>query len=389
MKSDLAVVTHLTYNESDFRMFFLLDENRHPIEIIPERMKDVSLIGNIYAARVEKLLPVQQACIVRIHENESAYLRLSENPDDEITYINKMSKKAGPHIGDLLFVSIVKDPLRDKDAVCSSEISLQSAHMVLTNCAGGVHVSRKLSTKARQELTESLASGIDASKYKLVVRTNANEILISELIQEQHDLIDELEQLIKHGRIMNGPGIIKKALTPIEERALHLRSEEYNRIVSDDEEFLKFMKAQGLTVEEYTDSYPISMLYSLESAVDTVLKTRVPLKSGAELVIEGTEAMYVIDVNSRFAKSDFLSINLEACDQIAREIRLRNLSGMILIDFINVKHDEYAKILVRLQEQTKSDPVRVRVHDVTKLGIVEITREKLKMSVKQCLTGHL
>ena len=138
----------------------------------------------------------------------------------------------------------------------------------------------------------------------------------------------------------------------------------------------------------YTDEYTLTLRYSLAGLLEKTLSKRAYLKSGAYLVIEPTEAMTVIDVNSgksikgRNAEEQFLKINIEAAREIARQLRLRNISGIVMIDFINMKEEEHNRELMKvLSESVRIDPVRTTVVDMTKLGLVEITRKKVRKSL--------
>ena len=229
-----------------------------------------------------------------------------------------------------------------------------------------------------------------------------------------------MDELMESAHIAIAPQLLWKAPSPIEARTLHFRRGEVGRVVTDDPALWKVLNESNCFIvkkdkktsirddetvlEYYTDPYPLSMLYSLLSELENALKKTVWLSSGASLVIEATEAMYVIDVNSSHRKSGSaerygtngkngdpaLQANLELVPEIARQIRLRNLTGMILVDFMNMKTPEAGDLLLKmLRRETKSDPISVHVVDITGLGIVEITRKKQNPSLKQMLTGTI
>ena len=422
-----CVITKIEYDRKDYRALYIFDESRHAIEILPEQVPYCGLMENVYVGRIEKMSDYPKACFVRIDAEKSVYLPLDDSA--KIHYVDKKSNGSKPHQGDLILVKVKKDEVRSKDAVGDSEISISSYHLECYLEQGSssdclhVGVSRKLSPEERKRLTDLFASGFSSTTtyaYRLVIRSNADGIDGEVLLREAEALFVKMDKLMESAHIAIAPQLLWKAPSPIEARALHFRRGEVGRVVTDDPALWKVLNESNCFIvkkdkktsirddetvlEYYTDPYPLSMLYSLLSELENALKKTVWLSSGASLVIEATEAMYVIDVNSSHRKSGgaerygtngkngdpALQANLELVPEIARQIRLRNLTGMILVDFMNMKTPEAGDLLLKmLRRETKSDPISVHVVDITELGIVEITRKKQNPSLKQMLTGTI
>ena len=301
--------------------------------------------------------------------------------------------------GDEILVQMEKEAIREKEPVFTMNLSLAGKYSVVTNANTTKSVSSKLGKQDRERLRECTPSECE---YGIVIRTNAKELLqrddLSALETECSQLIVQMAKLLREGihrtcysQVYQAPA---SYLTELRDHT----SWEYEQIVTDDEmiyhevegfltTYMPEKKAQLTLYQDETVT--LHKLYGIETKIQELLQTKVWLNSGAYLVIEQTEAMYVIDVNSgkNIAKkptdSYILSINLEATKEIMRQIRLRNLSGIILIDFINMEETSMKEQLMQeLKKLARLDRIPTTIVDMTALGLVEITRKKTKRSLK-------
>ncbi len=230
--------------------------------------------------------------------------------------------------------------------------------------------------------------------FGVVLRTEASQAEESELLQEFTELLEQFVQLYKTARyrtcftrIHRAPSVYQEAISQV--------TEGYGEIVTDDEriyeEIKEYCQERGIPLRLYADdSYYLNQVYSLNTKLEEALSRRVWLKSGAYLIIDFTEALIAIDVNSgkysarKATEEAILQINLEAAAEIARQLRLRNLSGMILVDFINMESAKcQGQLLREMRALVKDDKVQTRVVDITPLGLMEITRKKVNATLEE------
>ncbi len=378
------VLTHLRD-----RIFFGLWENNRPAELAFYDKEPEIKLGDIVLARVKDVVPNIRAAFVQLTPSQMAFLPLEEAPE-------------GIRSGDEIAVQVTKEALKTKDPVVSSKWSLTGRFVVLVTDSQKVSVSAKIHdagwrSEVQEKLTKELSAAFSNSNTSnipmscgLIVRTEAYQASWEEIHHEAQTLLSEYKRICQAAKTRACYSILSKNESIWLARLLGMT--EPTEIVTDipsiHEECRQFIAKYGLSsrlsLRLYQDpQYSLTKLYSLETVVGDALGKHVWLKSGGYLVIEPTEAMVVIDVNtgkseSRKSKEEhILQLNLEAADEVARQLRLRNLSGMILIDFIDMRRAEHEEMLMmHLRKAVKDDPVGVTVVDMTKLGIVECTRRK-------------
>lgn len=363
---------------------------------------DHSDIGDIFVAKVMNVVGSINAAFIDYQKGKHGYL-----PICDIFAPMLLNREYDGRLkaGDELLVQLEKEAVRSKEPVFSSNLSLAGKYCVVTTGNKSKSISKKCPKSIRKELLEHIPENIE---HGIVVRTNASE-LISEshnslelLEKECQQLSEQMDILINDGihrtcysRVWQSPPSYLTALRDVRDRC-------YSQIVTDDENlyselssFLKLSSPEMLDLlTYYTDtSYPLTKLHSIETRLDELLGSKVWLKSGAYLVIEKTEAMYVIDVNSgkniskKASAKYILTINLEAAHEIMYQLRLRNLTGIILVDFINMENtDDKEKLMCELKQAAKSDPIQTVVVDMTALDLVEITRQKNHKSLAEQLS---
>ncbi len=354
-----------------------------------------SILGNVYRARVSNLSPNINAAFVDIKKGESCYLSMDDYHGEKLK------------VGDLVTVQVVRDKIKTKRYAVTTDISLQGDYAVTTLFAP-VGVSSKITDSARKKELKTLMQNLliaeqDAQFY--LAEGNVAEIerikklTLGGIIRTQAENAEDAaitREIEGQARLLYS--IMKKSEYATQYTCLYHTEVEYIKdirrmhalqdveIVTDIPEVTEAIPKIPL----YTDEYTLTLRYSLASLLEKTLSKRAYLKSGAYLVIEPTEAMTVIDVNSgksikgKNAEEQFLKINIEAAKEIARQLRLRNISGIVMIDFINMKEESHNHELMKnLAEYVRTDPVRTTVVDMTKLGLVELTRQKGKRALHE------
>lgn len=354
-----------------------------------------SILGNVYRARVSNLSPNINAAFVDIKKGESCYLSMDDYHGEKLK------------VGDLVTVQVVRDKIKTKRYAVTTDISLQGDYAVTTLFAP-VGVSSKITDSARKKELKTLMQNLliaeqDAQFY--LAEGNVAEIerikklTFGGIIRTQAEHAEDAaitREIEGQARLLYS--IMKKSEYATQYTCLYHTEVEYIKDIRrmhalQDVEIVTDIPEVTEAISEiplYTDEYTLTLRYSLASLLSKTLSKRAYLKSGAYLVIEPTEAMTVIDVNSgksikgKNAEEQFLKINIEAAKEIARQLRLRNISGIVMIDFINMKEESHNHELMKnLAEYVRTDPVRTTVVDMTKLGLVELTRQKGKRALHE------
>lgn len=360
-----------------------------------------SLVGNIYIGKVQNIVTNIQAAFVEISKGLLCYLSLSDIKSPILT--NGRTWDGKLRIGDELLVQVERDALKTKQPALTTKITLTGTYMIITNKKGEkAGISNKLSVKKKAEIREFLNQERLETEFDTVIRTNAGNLENNyEALTEEWNLLNrEMTDILKVAGYRSCFSCLKKGVSEYLKALKEIYQDEYDEIVTDDvklyEEIKLFLESTGnkTPLRLYEDTLlPLHKLYSVESRLQEALGSRIWLKSGGYLVIEPTEALTVIDVNTGkydakkgVPEETYLKINLEAAKEIACQLRLRNLSGIIVVDFINMQSAEHQKLLLQeLRNFTKKDSVKTDVIDITALGLVEITRKKINKSLKEQL----
>lgn len=400
------VVTNLTIEQERFLTMFLLDEDRNAIEIDVQSLRNQSLIGNVYIAKVINIVTNINAAFLEIKDGQKVFYSL--NDSDNIIYTKNQNGRDELCQGDEIVVQVIKDAIKTKDPIVSSNITFETEHVMLTGGKRTIGISKKITGDNRNRLKEIISEITmdDASNsYGFILRTNSADCRKEELLSEMQQLQEEYHKFLQTVIHKTCFTLVREA-RPDYLNKLRQLDAKTTRIVTDDSNI--YDKLQSYCEENmafspwlaqidlYTDVYSLDKLYNLNKKITDALSTNVWLRSGAYLVIEPTEALTVIDVNSgkNIKKSkrqdSFVQINMEAAKMIATQLRLRNISGMILVDFINMDSTEAEEeLLMALRKYTRDDPMKVQVIDMTPLGLVEITRQKKRQTLRQQVNSQL
>ncbi len=363
------------------------------VEIHPSPLKETekpqAMLGNIYIGKVQNIAANIGAAFIDIG-GINCYYDVSQAPHAIFTC------KAGNKplcIGDELLVQVSREAVKTKAPTVSSNISLTGRYAVLTSGNTRIGVSSKFPRALRDDYKEKLQD-LKSEDYGIIVRTNAREVPLDVVVQEIAQLRERFLQLRKAAASRTCYSCLYAAARPYLTDLKNVYAEGLSEIWVEDqalyEEILEYsQREQPEFVEKLqlynNPSFSLAKLYSTGTVLEHALKERVWLKHGGYLVIQPTEALTVIDVNSGKCVSkkqrtdDFLRMNLEAAREIAKQIRLRNFSGIIIVDFMNLENPEDTQHLLReFRKLLSLDPIQTTLVDVTALHLVEITRKKIR-----------
>lgn len=350
-------------------------------------------IGDIYIGRVEKVVPNINAAFIEIAPGVSCYYPLKGN--DNPIFTKKIGKKA-LCVGEELIVQVDKESIKSKQASVTSNINFKGTYTVLTTGNTSLGVSSKMG-KSRKEELQILLRPLMKETFGLIARTNASSASDDIIVEEVNALILESDELRTKAMTRTCFSLLKKNSFSYISFIEGICNQDISKITIEDSyvydqvaQFLNKNKPELLErLHQYQDaSYPLSKLYSLDNRIEEALSKKVWMKSGGFLVIEHTEALSVIDVNSgkcvtkKNPEESFLKLNLEAVKEAVRQIRLRNISGIIIIDFINMKDKEsISQVVNLLKRETARDRVSTQVIGMTSLHLMEMTRRKTHKSL--------
>lgn len=395
-KSRLLIITEKMVNDQAFYMEFLLDADRKTVFIHAEAQSHKLRLGSLYCGRIERVLTSPRAAFLNLGD-AMAYLPIRK--DMPLFYMDKQSKKdfskgEGLAQGDSLLVSIDKEAVRTKEAVLTSQFTIKSSHLIYAFGRKGLHFAKAIRKDQKREVEECFqALSPDSWDGSITLRTNAKGLPADLLLKEAGQLLDHVRELEDLAKCKAAPGLVEEAEPHYMETFLH-EADAFDYVRTDLLDVYEALKSKAEEagqpellekIDFYQDDFPLSNLYSLTRRLEDASQRMVHLKSGGNLVIEKTEACYVIDVNTAQAlKTTAFDLNSEAMETAMQQIRLRNLSGIILVDLMKMKTEEERKELVDLSKKlAEKDPVPVRIYGITALGLLEMTREKREATLRE------
>lgn len=374
-------------------------EEQKVLELRLEPADQKSILGNIYVGQVENLASNIRAAFVRFGDGKKGYLPLSEGENAIFTSGRKGGVSLRP--GDELLVQVSRDAMKGKLAALTTNLNFTGKYLVLTTGNKKIGFSAKLSREETAPARKWLTSEMEDHErgYGLIVRTNAADAPKEEFLHELEYLKKLYQKVAVTGRNRTCYSLLYEAEPFYLAAVRDIYSRDLEEIVTDIPEIYKriseylvdFMPQEQEKLRLYNDSLlPLYKLCRLETALEEIRREKIWLNSGGFLVIQQTEAFVSIDVNSgkytakKKAEETYRKINLEAAREIARQLRLRNLSGIILIDFINMENPDHRDELFHvLQKYLRRDPVKSRAVDITPLHILEMTRKKIRRPVTE------
>lgn len=392
-KLSKLILTEMNYRNTPILVAALEKEGRI-CQLNPMSLNSDSILGNIYIGKVKNIQKNIQAAFIEIENGIMCYYSMAEKASP--CFVN-VKKNNVLKIGDEMIVQVSKEGIKSKLPYVSSNLNFTGRYLVLTSERKELGFSGKLKKEEKKQIREILKDKIPEN-VGIIVRTNCRDAQEEEILHELEELMKRYEAVLQKGKSRVCFSVLEKSMPEYVQILQNLYSQDLEEIVTDKQElyecavqYLKGYKQQEKIVRYYEDKLlPLYKLYNLEKAFEQAQNERVWLKSGGFLVIQQTEAFVCIDVNTgKFtSKKDmqetFRKINLEAAKEIAWQLRLRNLSGIILIDFINMGRDEDKEELMQtLQRYLWQDSIKGTVVDMTELNIVEVTRKKVRKSLAE------
>lgn len=377
------------------------------VEMQIERHERERLVGNIYKGKVANVLPGMQAAFVDIGLNKNAFLYAGDilvdksdfvfEKEEEVEEVTKDLEKTNikdmVREGQDIMIQVLKQPGGNKGARVTTHITLPGRSLVLMPTVNHVGVSRKIENEAERERLKNLLEKMKPSSMGVIVRTAGEG-------KEEEDFAGEIkflkrlwEKIKEKSDMLTAPRLIHAEESLVFRTVRDMFTEEVSRFIINDRDYYEKVQAVSAIIApymkdriEYFDQhYNIFEYFGIETKVDRILNRKVWLKLGGYLVFDETEALTVVDVNTGKYVGEYdlqdtiLNTNIEAAHEIAKQLRLRDISGIIIIDFIDMEKEENReKVLETLRAALKSDRTKTNVLGITGLGLVEMTRKKMR-----------
>lgn len=373
-----------------------------------ERQDEQRRAGNIYRGKVENVLPGMQAAFINIGEEKNAFLYIddviakdneSDNPEENKNIQIQDLLRPGQEI----MVQMIKEPIGTKGARVATQITIPGRYLVLVPENDYVGISRRIENETERERLKSAVAKFKPPGVGLIVRTVAEDIEANELQSDYEFLINVWKKIQKKTKKGPCPALLYRDHDLLYRILRDYLSKDVHRLLIDDAE--AYSKALELVkslapelktkVQLYSEETAIFESFAVETQLEKALRKKVWLDCGAYLIFDQTEALAVVDVNTgKFTGSTSLEdtvfqTNLMAASEIARQIRLRNLGGIIVVDFIDmVSDEERAQVIAKLEEEFVHDRTKVNILGFTSLGLLEMTRKKVKQSLREILQNE-
>lgn len=378
-------------------------------EIHIEREAKRGIVGNIYKGKVSRVLPGMQAAFVDIGLDKAAFLHASDIvPHTECVNIQEQANFQVGDIGSLvrqgqdIMVQVVKDPIGTKGARLTTDITLPSRYLVFMPGSAHVGVSQRIESEEARERLKTIASDYVDELGGYIIRTAAEMVGDEELRQDADFLKRVWRKVLQRKEKYPSCSMLYEDLSLALRTVRDFVGTKLDRIWVDSrtayEEMMtfcsEFVPEFAQILEYYSADRPIFDLHDIENEIQRALQRRVDLKSGGYLIIDQTEAMTTIDINTgafvghRNLEETIFNTNIEATQAIARQLRLRNLGGIIIIDFIDMQRSEHrARVLQSLEQALLSDRAKTNISGFSQLGLVEMTRKRTQESIEHILCG--
>lgn len=367
----------------------ILDERGRLDNLYIERMLDRQRAGEIYKARVDSVLPGMNAAFMSLGDGRNGFLYLNDARDGTV--------KPGAE----MVVQVLKTARRGKGARVSPRVSLAGRYLVLVPANGDIGISKRIASDDERARLRALARQLRPEGCGLIVRTVAESCDEESLARDVAELTESWAEVQRNAKKNAAPCLLHRDIGLVERMLRDELTGQIGEIVVDAEDERDSIEAflQKLPRDErpelnfYRGNMPIFDVYGVEKGIEEILDRKIWLPSGAYLVIDQTEALTVIDVNtgkyvgSKDLQDTVLHTNFEAAEEIARQLRLRAIGGIVVIDFIDMDNQaDKNKLVECLQELFKDDRCKARVFGVTGLGLVEITRKRARLDMRQVIS---
>ncbi|OQA11245.1 MAG: Ribonuclease G [Firmicutes bacterium ADurb.Bin373] len=381
-------------------------EDKILVEIYIERSINQRLVGNIFRGRVENVLPGMQAAFVNIGLEKNAFLYVEDAlPANSQDGGGHAGYTLGANICDILkqgqeiLVQIVKEPIGTKGPRVTTHITLPGRYLVLMPTLDYIGISRRIESEKERERLKDLAAGVKPEGMGVIVRTVAEGVEEEELSQDIILLTKLWRKIISRAAGGTVPNVVHRDLELVQRVLRDVFTEDVDRLILDSRyEYEKVLELQDISnprlkLKVFLDEREnIFEEYGIEQEIEKALNHKVWLKCGGYLVIDQAEALTAIDVNTgkyvgtTNLEDTVLKTNLEAAREIARQLRLRKIGGIVIVDFIDMTLEAHRSEVVRvLEEEIKKDKTKTNILGITQLGLVEMTRKKVRPSLAEVL----
>lgn len=379
-------------------------EDEKLVEYLVDRPNEQRVISNIYKGRIANVLPGMEAAFVDIGLNKNAFLYVDEVYPSK--GLNKLAGEKLPPIeqlvseGEEVLVQISKEPVGNKGPRVTTNLTIPGRYLVYLPYGLYVGVSRRIKEESERDRLKEMGEAHIQGTEGLIIRTISEGVSEAEILHDLEQLRETWKQIHQSATEKEAPALIYQELDIIAKVVRDLFTEDLDACIVDDPAQYRRLQQELQTYPTFRDKIylysgkePIFEHYLIKTDIDRALRPKVWLKSGGYIVIEETEALTVVDVNTgkytgnQNLEKTVLHTNLEAAREIARQLRLRDIGGIIIIDFIDMGLSESREaVLQELEEALKQDRTKTNLVGLTNLGLVEITRKKGKQSLLQVLS---
>jgi ribonuclease G len=392
-------------------------------DLTVERKRERQLTGNIYKGRVTNILHNIQSAFIDIREGENGFIHISDiientkkfeevydmdfDLDSDVKAVDEKQTKNVDiqqvmKIDHPVLVQVVKEPIGTKGARLTSNISIAGRYLVLLPNSSHRGVSRKIEDRNAREKLKKLIRAFEMPKdMGLICRTASCYATSEMLIEEAHDLLHNWQTIMENFQRSNEPTLLYEESDIIKRAVMNAVDKRYERLLVDDYSiyqtckrlYSRYISEHPLRIEYYRDKIPMFERFNVEKEIEKSTRRKIWLPSGGYLFFDRTEAMHTVDVNSGRSsgnKTDveesLVRINLEAAEEIARQLRLRNVGGLIICDFIDMRlRKNQRRVLDKLKECMKEDSAKCTILGMSEFGLVEMTRQRSRGSLIQTI----
>lgn len=404
-------------------MRYALLRNGQLRDLVIERKKERQLTGNIYRGNVKNILHNIQSAFIDINEGENGFIHISDimentkkfeqlfDMDFDLDYdIKALNEKEQQQIDiqhlmkpeQPVLVQVVKEPIGSKGARLTSNVSIAGRYLVLLPNSSHRGVSRKIEDRIARERLKRLIRAFEMPQDMGLICRTASALATPEmLIAEAHDLLNNWQNIMENFQKATEPTLLFAESDLIKRAVITAIDKHYDRLLVDDYAtyqtckrlYQRYASEHPLRIEYYRDKIPMFERFNVEREIEKTLRRKIWLPSGGYLFFDRTEAMYTIDVNSGRSNTNktdveesLLRINLEAAEEIARQLRLRNIGGLIICDFIDMRlRKNQRRLLERLKDCMKEDSAKCTILGMSEFGLVEMTRQRNRGSLMQTI----
>ena len=389
-------------------------EDGRTVEVLHERRGRQGLVGNVYLGRIHRVLPGMEAAFVSIGLERDAFLYVEDvlprpadfEPEEDVEVGGGEARADRPRIDDLvkegqeLIVQVTKDPLAGKGPRVTANLSLPGRTLVYLPGIREIGISRRITDETERERLRHVLEALP-SDGGFIARTVAQGGTSADFLADHRYLSDLAERITRKAENTSAPAVLHRELDLALRAVRDLVSSDFDAVRVDDEEtyerLAEFLRSVApvlvYRLELHGGPEPLFTTFGVEAQVENALKSRVPLASGGSIVIHQTEALVAIDVNTGkyVGKEDLeetvFATNLEAVPEVARQIRLRDLGGLLVVDFIDMVDPGHRReVFERFEAELGKDRARFRMLPVSEFGLIEITRQRSRGNLEKLLT---